>query len=105
MLCVAVLFSAGLLVTKNAGAVGLQAVAVFPPWFSERQSFTSVALTGAPIAAPGPFDWMVVAIPQSAQQSQSLKSSNALFLLNAEFARLCGIDQHGPRLSEARPVE
>ena len=96
MLCVAVLFSAGLLVTKNAGAVGLQAVAVFPPWFSERQSFTSVALTGAPIAAPGPFDWMVVAIPQSAQQSRSLKSSNALFLPQC---RICTVVRYRP----ARP--
>ncbi|WP_460079368.1 hypothetical protein [Roseibium sp. LAB1] len=91
--------------TKNAGAVGLQAVAVFPPWFSEQQSFTSVAITGAPIAAPGPVDWMVIAIPQSDQQSHDLQSSNALFLLNAEFARLCGAGQHATRSPEVLSAE
>jgi len=92
LLLTAAIFSVGLLVTKNAGSVGSQSVAVFPPWWSQQESFAKIAGTGASIAAPGPFDWMVVVVPNSSQESKNLKASGALILLNSEFARLCGID-------------
>ncbi|UES42119.1 hypothetical protein [Roseibium aggregatum] len=96
LLFTAAIFSVGLLVTKNAGSVGSQSVAVFPPWWSQQESFAKIAGTGASIAAPGPFDWMVVVVPASTRESRSLKASGALVLLNSEFARLCGIDLPKP---------
>ncbi len=83
--------SIGLLVTKNAGTIGVQSVAVFPPWWSQQRSFAAVAATDAPIAAPGRFDWMVVVIPETVAQARNLRNLSVSFLLNAEFARLCGI--------------
>jgi|GEM_PF-2746473 len=102
LLCLALASSIGMLVTKNAGERDLFSVAVFPPWWSERQSFASVAGTGASVAAPGPFDWMVVVVPQSDLAAAKLKSAPALFLLNANFARLCGADQSHAGLTETK---
>jgi len=91
-----------MLVTKNAGEKDLFSVAVFPPWWTERQSFASVAGTGASVAAPGPFDWMVVVVPQSDLAADNLKSAPALFLLNANFARLCGVNLSHASLTEVK---
>lgn len=104
LLCLAIGFSVSLLVTKNAGSVGMQSVAVFPPWWSQKESFTAIAGTGSSIAAPGPFDWMVVVIPTSGQQARKLKTSGALFLLNSEFARLCGAAKSQIASTQARPT-
>lgn len=100
LLCLALASSIGMLVTKNAGERDVFSVAVFPPWWSERQSFASVAGTGASVAAPGPFDWMVVVVPQTDLAAESLKSASAFILLNASFARLCGADLSHASLTE-----
>lgn len=102
LLSVAIASSIGMLVTKNAGEKDTLSVAVFPPWWSEQQSFRSLAETGTSIAAPGPYEWMVVVVPQSDGAAANLKSTPALFLMNANFARLCGVDRLHASLREAR---
>ncbi|MHA7777820.1 hypothetical protein [Roseibium sp. M-1] len=102
LLLIALATSIGMLVTKNAGEKDMLSVAVFPPWWSEKQSFGTIAGTGASIAAPGPYGWMVVVVPQSESAAAHLKSASGLILMNANFARLCGADQSHASLSEAK---
>ena len=102
LLFIALAGSIGLLVTKNAGDKDMLSVAVFPPWWSEKRSFSSVAETGSSIAAPGPFDWMVVVVPQSEGAAAGLKSAPDFLLMNANFASLCGASRSHARLIEAK---
>lgn len=91
LLVFAVLGSYGLIATRDAGAVGRDTVVVFPPWSDLHDRYAAVAQTGAPIVGPGPVDWMIVTRPSDAKHAKALQSSRGFLLLNAAFARLCGV--------------
>ena len=82
-------WSIGLFAVHGAGAPGQLSLAVFPPWWSEKQVFSAAANSGSAVVAYGQRPWLLVVAPQTDEQSHGLKAQGALLVLNAVAAKAC----------------
>ena len=66
--------------------------AIFPPWWTARQSFTAAAQAGAPIVRTGAFPNILVLAAGSPGLSQRLHAAGAWLLLDAKALAACSVN-------------